>query len=201
MFLKTQKYLKSILTFLLFSSLVTPLIFSHYFFYPFITTKVLFFRLLVLVLLILFSVYFFLKKKIKYSRSYVLWGLLVLFVISLLATIFGVNPTISFWGNMERADGLLFFICLLIYGAIMMFVFGKDKKVWHWFFRTSLLVGLIASIYGLLQYFDIVKELTITGSRISSTLGNPAYLGSYMLLNVFLSIYLFINSKNIWWKV
>jgi O-antigen ligase len=192
--------LKIIIQSLLYFSLVTPLIFYNYFFYPFITTKALFFRIIVLLVLLLFSYLWFIKKKISFKTSPLWWAFLILVGVYFLSAIFGVAFGHSFWSNIERAAGVIFFIHLFIYFSALVFVF-KNKEQWRWLFRTSLFVSFVVVIYGLMQHFGIAQAINTTGVRISSTLGNPAYLGSYLLINFFLAIYLFVSDKNIFWKI
>ena len=192
--------LKIITQGLLYISLATPLIFYHYFFYPFITTKALYFRIIVLLVLLIFLIYWFIKKKVSYKVSPLWWAFLILVGVYFLSAIFGVAFGHSFWSNIERAAGVIFFIHLFIYFAALVFAF-KSKEQWRWLFRTSLFVSFVVVIYGLMQHFGIASAINTTGVRISSTLGNPAYLGSYLLINFFLAIYLFVTDKNIFWKI
>ena len=129
-----MQILKKSIQFLLYLSLAAPLVFYHYFFYPFITTKALFFRIIVLLVLLLFLIYFFNKKKIFYKTSTLWWAFLILVIVYFLSGIFGIAFTHSFWGNMERATGIVFFIFLFLYFALLIFAF-KDIKQWHWLFR------------------------------------------------------------------
>ncbi|MFH1610967.1 MAG: O-antigen ligase family protein [Patescibacteria group bacterium] len=192
--------LKKIIQALLYISLATPLIFYHYFFYPFITTKALFFRVIILLIVLLFLIYLFIKKKISYKTTPLWWSFLILVIVYFLSAIFGMAFGHSFWSNIERATGVIFFIHLFIYFAALVFAF-KEKKQWQWLFRTSLFVSLIAVVYGLMQHFGLADAINTTGLRISSTLGNPAYFGSYLLINIFLAVYLFVSDRNILWKI
>ena len=195
-----MQILKRITQALLYFSLATPLIFYHYFFYPFITTKALFFRIIVLLVLLVFLIYWFIKKKISYKVSPLWWAFLTLVFVYFLSAIFGVAFGRSFWSNIERATGVIFFIHLFVYFSALVFAF-KNKEQWKWLFRTSLFVSLVVVIYGLMQHFGIASAINTTGVRISSTLGNPAYLGSYLLINFFFALYLFFMDKNIFWRI
>ena len=180
--------------------MVSPIIFSNYFYYPFVTAKVLAFRLLVLAALIAFAAYAALNKRIKYHFTPIWWSFLALLGVLFLAAVFGVNFERSFWSNMERADGVLFFIHLFVYFALLVFAFRKAGEL-RWLFRISLATSSAIIIYGLLQNFGILEAINTTGSRVSSVLGNPAYLGSYALIHVFLAIYLLTKDKKLGWKI
>ena len=197
---KITNILDKVLQWVLIAVTVTPLIFYKYFYYPFITGKVLFFRVLVLLGLLAWVVLVFLKKRIKFCTSPIWRVFLLLVMIMFLAAIFGVNFTRSFWGNIERAEGVVFWLFLLIYFSLLLYAL-KDIKMWRWFFRISLAVGIIVIGYGLLQDFGLLSAISTTGSRVSSTLGNPAYMGSYTLMHFFIALYLIIKDKKIVWKI
>ena len=197
---KTTNILDKILQWVLMAVMVTPIVFYHYFYYPFVTAKVLAFRILVFAGLIVFGIYALLAKKIKYYASPIWWMFLGLVAVSLATAFFGVNFTRSFWSNIERADGALFLIYLFVYFSLLIFTF-KSAKEWRWLFRINLATSLLVIAYGLMQDFGLFQAISTTGTRMSSTLGNPAYLGSYALINVFLAFYLLTKDKTIGWRI
>lgn len=191
---------RKILQGLLLLTLATPVYFSHYFYYPFVTSKVLAYRLILFLALILAIIYIFTIKKIKQTITPAWWVFLGLITVSFIAAIAGVNFTRSFWSNFERADGILFLIYLFVYFNILIFN-TKKLKDWHWLFRASIITSLAVIAYGLMQHFGLVSAISTTGARISSTLGNPSYLASYLLINFFFSLYLILNDKNLYWRL
>lgn len=198
--MNTDKLLKLSIKYLLVASLFIPLVFFKSFFFPFVTGKALVFRLLVEVGFILFAVYWIRNKKINFNLSFVWWSFLALVAAIFLSAVFGVNYYNSFWSNMERAEGVLFWIHYLVYFSLLS-VFFTTRKDFSLLFRSSLIVALVVFIYGFMQSFGLFGAITTTGSRMSSTLGNPAYLASYALINLFLALYLLIIDKNIYWRV
>ncbi|MFH1890254.1 MAG: O-antigen ligase family protein [Candidatus Kuenenbacteria bacterium] len=192
--------IQKILNITLMAVMVSPIVFSNYFYYPFITGKVLAFRILVILALILFTIYLFLVKKIKFYASPIWWMFLSLIAISFLSALFGVNFTRSFWSNIERADGVIFLVYLFVFLSLLIFSL-KTAKQWRWLFRTSLAASLLVIGYGLLQHFGLMTAINTTGVRVSSVLGNPAYLGSYALIHVFLCLYLISKDQLIGWRI
>jgi tetratricopeptide (TPR) repeat protein len=194
------KILKNIIKILFVVSLFIPLFFSKYLFFPFVTTKVLAFRLIVIAVYVLFVAYFILIKKVNFKKSLIWKWFLALTIITLIAGLFGVNSYNSFWSNIERAEGGFFWIHLFIYFSLLLYFF-KTKNDFKWLFRVSLIVSFIVVVYGLMQSFGILGAITSSGARLSSTLGNAAYLGSYMLINTFLAFYLMILDRNVFWRI
>jgi len=197
---KKLKIITRIIQVLLATVMLTPVVFYHYFFFPFVTSKMFVFRILIFLALLLFGIYVYLAKKIKYYIS-PLWRMyLVLIGVCLLSALFGVSFLKSFWSNIERADGILMMLFLGLY-LLLLTVFFKKGVEWRWLFRVSLFSSLIVVGYGFLQYFGLMSAISSTGERISSTIGNPAYLGSYALINLFLAIYLVSKDSNLYWRI
>ncbi|MEK7174326.1 MAG: O-antigen ligase family protein [Patescibacteria group bacterium] len=99
-----------------------------------------------------------------------------------LNTIFAVNRYHAFWGNMERGEGLFFFIFLAIFFLLSLLFF--DREAWLKFFKLSLGVGFIVIFYAWLQYLGIESFpfALATTWRPGSFADNPAFLASYLIL-------------------
>lgn len=173
----------------LFALLFTPLIVSTPLFFPFITGKAFFFRIVTEVILVFWLWLAWREPAYRPQRSWILWAVLALVVISTLATIFSINPYRSFWSNYERMGGLVSYLHLLAYFLVMGAMF-KTEKIWHWFFNTSVIASSIVCFYGLTQ---------LSSGRIEATLGNAAYLGGYLLLNIFLTLFLLVKNWSTFW--
>ncbi len=124
------------------------------------------------------------------------WLLLALWGIFLLATIFSLNPYFSFWGSPYRAGGFLNFSLYIIF-AILAFLIIK-KKDWQKIWDFTLIIGVLASIMAIFQYFEVFKEYLIphTG-RPPATMGSPILLAVYLILLVFLVLVFAIKEKNL----
>src|SRR3989339_626820 len=195
-----ETILKKLITGVVMAVVFTPLLFYRYFFYPFVTTKVFAFRLLIELAVVLFAINFFKQQKVRCYKSPIWWLYLSLVVISFAAAIFGVNYTNSFWSNIERADGLLMLIHVFALFVLAVFAIDNINK-WRWIFRLSLIATLFVVAYGLMQHFEIFYAISTTGGRLSSTLGNAAYLGSYLIINLFLALYLLYSDKYWFWRI
>ncbi len=170
---------------------LVPLIVANSLFFPYITGRGFFFRIVVSLALGLWFVLAVWDKNYRPRRGWLLYAVGALLLFSLLATIFGLNPTRSFWSNFERLEGLLLYLYLGAYFVLLVSLM-KTERQWWWLWLTHLAVGALVSLYGLLQLFGGWQ----TGggaSRLGGTLGNPAYLAGYLLFLFFLT--LFLNSR------
>jgi len=122
-------------------------------------------------------------------------------LIFLLAGFLGYNPSASFWSNFERGEGGLQMLHLFVFFTLMVYLF-KDEKAW----RKMLVLFLWAA--GLLVAYGLGAAKNIPfliGSniclRFAGSLGNPAYVGTYMIFALFFSAFLLnrINEKSQKW--
>ena len=136
------------------------------------------------------------RKKIKLDLITKLIILYFIFVI--ISTIFSVDPMESVFGARKREEGL---ITIFLYLGLFLFTktyYKFDKKHLYGFFITSILV----CIYGFLQFFgldfiprDIIRNAPIWNDRIFSTIGNPNFLGSYLILSLPVSMYIYLKNN------
>lgn len=146
---------------------------------------------------------------VKFFKKYLFWPLVFIAGLSL-ALPASVNPLLSFYGSIERQGGLvsyLFFFFWFILTAFNILTIdnqlsqkadSKDKRI-----RRAISAAVISasavSIYGLLQIlnidFIVWPESAFTTHRIFSTLGQPNFLASWLLLIIPLSLYLGFSSR------
>ena len=161
--------------------LLLPLFVTHNTLYPFIFSKIIFFRIIVE---IGFTAWIFLmivdKSIIHILRKQITITLISLFIISLLASIFGADMYRSLWSTQERMTGIVTTIHFLAMFLIVSTSI-RDRKNLMYIIVVNLIVSIIIALYGFIQFSNSLNE------RISSTLGNPIYLGIYAMMNVYLS--------------
>ncbi|MBU6321406.1 MAG: O-antigen ligase family protein [Patescibacteria group bacterium] len=174
------------------------------FYFPFITAKAFLFRILVEVAVAGWVVLCFLDK--EYRPRFSLAGAAVLaFVLWMLVVdSFAVNAHKAFWSNFERMEGWV----LLVHLAGLFFAASNVLRVerkWRAWFLTSLGVGVVVSLYALLQLVDPTDFPIHQGSsRIDASFGNSAYLAIYLLFNTFLALWLAMTAKAKeakWWLI
>ena len=126
------------------------------------------------------------------------WLLIALFGIYLLATIFSLDRTFSFWGSPYRSGGFINF-AFFVFFTILTFGIINEKgwqKVWDF----SILIGVLVSTIAVFQLFGFFQKTIIPfEQRPPSTLGGPIFLAVYLLLLSFISLSFGIKEKN-WYK-
>ncbi len=174
-------------------TMLTPLIVSGKFYFPFVGPKSLYFMALAQVIIFSWLGLIFVSKKYRPKFSAFSFILLSLFVVLVLSAIFGVSPANSFWSKFERMTGILMWSHLIGFFFVVVSVFKRQgKESWQKLLAISLFVAVIAS------YLSLFGKGGST--RGGATIGNTSFLGTYLLFNVFWAIYLFFKSKK-WLKV
>lgn len=127
-------------------------------------------------------------------------ALLVYFSLMIFSALFSVAPLTSIFGSFARYDGILTFFFYFITYLIV----RNSKIVGSWVFNVIVYSSLIVAFYGLSQYYGfnpIPKEMYRGDPLINptfSTMGNQNFLGSYLVLVIPISLYLyFFKEKRI----
>jgi O-antigen ligase/tetratricopeptide (TPR) repeat protein len=180
--------MKKLLFVLILLTTLTPLVLFDKLPFPFITEKTLYFRLLVDILLVVWAMVAFQNPEYLPHKTLLNIALLVLGIVMLLTAIFGHDFQSSFWSGLERMEGFVG----LFYALTFFFVLSNSiKKTEHWqiLFLTSCGVACVCVGVGIFKEFDVVKK----GERLFSSLGNPTYLGLYLILHLFLVSFVLVN--------
>lgn len=177
--------------------------------------KAFLFRSLFFVLLFLtalkFVFFYSFKKNIKiikplFKKYFLPFFLLLLF--SFLSLFWSLDKNIAFFGLADRQFGLLTWTsCLLFFVLLTLYlVFAKDshEKILK-ITKAMVLSSFFVSAYAVLQFFGFdfftwAEPASLTG-RAFSTLGQPNFLASFLLLTIPVTAYLFKSSKNIYLKI
>jgi len=173
--------------------LVAPFLVNNNFIFPYVHLKNIFFRVLILGLIVSLVWYLLEKNRRWVKKNLIVYAWLIFLLILILSAVLGVDIANSFWGSWERMDGVINMILLGIYLCLISVVF-RTKQDWVKLFRTSVIVALIISVYGLFRGGFSVS------SNEWSTLGNSAFLGFYMLLNLGILATLVVIDKHQRWR-
>ena len=171
-----------------------PLAVNPYFIEPFVWPRT-------LILLVLASLLVVFAVGRELAGGLELWGKflrrpLVIASLALLAaqaasTYFSTNPYISVWGRAGRNNGLLTFAaCTVMFLAVVRYA---DKGA-----RERLLIGVLVSAL-LVAVCALVLTATYEG-RVAGTLGNPIFLGAFMLVPIFIAAS-YANKNRLMWPV
>ncbi|MEX0690104.1 MAG: O-antigen ligase family protein, partial [Candidatus Paceibacterota bacterium] len=174
--------------------------------FPYVTGKFVAFRILVGLSLI----FFFLGIIFDKIRADKYWDRLIdsiksplgivigIFTfIFTLAGFFGIDPVHSFWSNFERGEGSLQIIFLYAF-FLLLSTFLTEEKDWKKFFEVFVISAFLSILYGIGDGLGIVSGTNTPLNevrRFGGSLGNPAYLATYLLFASFFSSYLLLSEK------
>jgi O-antigen ligase len=177
-----------------------PLVVSTSTLHPFVVGKALYARAIIEVVVALWVVL------LMYDRSYVprrSWVLAIFggyVVVALLSALQGVDVVHSVWGDYFRMLGVwnLFhwFLLTLVASSVL-----RTPRAWRIGFNLNLGVAVVLSLLALSQAYDVswlyrlplLPELA-TKCRVDASLGNPAYLGAILMVNIVLAAGLLASS-------
>ncbi|MEK7629887.1 MAG: O-antigen ligase family protein [Patescibacteria group bacterium] len=152
------------------------------------------------------------KKFIKLLKSPLAIAVSIFVLAVILASLFGVDPSFSFWSNFERGEGGLQLLHLLIFFWLLIMLFHDDKD-WRKIFWSSIITGLLMTAYGAgagLKYIDqaangsffqsfkdfIGPSFSQPGFRFDGSIGNSSYVGAYAIFILFYLAMLFIGNRS-----
>ena len=127
------------------------------------------------------------------ARPFVLPVLLFAFT-HVLSTITSVDLRLSFWGSFFRAYGICTVLSYVLFFFLGILSFNTPKQV-EQLITVALLASLPVALYGVLQYSGI--DPIFPGrdySRVISTIGNPIFLGAYLIMVIPLAFGRFLIS-------
>lgn len=190
----TKKIERIVLAALLFTPLVIfPFSINFDYFYEPKLYMLLFFAVCYLLLLLKFRN----QIPLLVASDHINFSLLVYFVLLCVSILFALDKSIAIQGRIFRDEGL---ITIIMYMLLFLAARSVRKLNIH-FINFALVSALIVSMYGILQYFridpiqrDVVRSWWATNVAFS-TIGNPNFLGSYIVLMIPLSIHGYLIEK------
>lgn len=173
-------------------------------FFPFVVGKTLWTRILIEIAFGLWVILLLKDSSYRFPRSWILAALGVYVLIALLATVFSISPTRSMWSTYERMQGwvdLAHWFTFVVLLASMLRTWGH----WRAFLNFNVGVGVVVGLLSLDQFLYQLFEIELTGFlgdtfaylhyevppwrsfRLDVTLGNPTYVGGYVIVNGFIA--------------
>ena len=171
------------------------------FIFPFIVPKIILFRSLALLMLggyLLLLLHDFGEYKPK--KTWTNYAVGLFFLSFAISTFVGVDWYHSFWDNHERMLGLFTIFHYVIYYLVVSSVM-REWRDWRVLLYIFLLAGGVVMAIGVYQKGHSNFLLNQGSNRVSSTLGNPIYVGGYGLFLTFVGLLLFLKEKNNLMKV
>lgn len=194
--IELERILSRIVRWGLFLVLVLPLYISSSLLFPFITGRNFAFRIIIEVIAVAWVGLLFLSREYWPKLSGLNRAILAFLFIVTLADVLGANPYRSLWSNYERMEGLMMIVHMVLFFFILVSVFRKFSQ-WRWYVYASSAVSIIVAFIGILQKLGLTRSYQ-GGERVDSTIGNPAYLASYLMFHVFLLSFLLFRERTAW---
>lgn len=112
------------------------------------------------------------------------------------ATLHSISPTLSLYGLHFRQDGLFTVLIFLLLPLLAVNVFSERGQVRR-AMELQVLGGSLISVIGVLQHLGfrvLGLDPNYFGRRVFSTLGNPDFLGTYLVLTAPLAVGLLLTA-------
>lgn len=161
-------------------------------FFPFIVGKALYSRTMIEIAFGLWVVLALRSPEYRAPRSLLLPLFGIYVVVALLASLLGVSPQRSLWSTYERMQGFVdlahWFAFVWVLGAVF-----RSWSDWRWLLNFTLGLSVVMGLMGLSQHYQfgvIVDQFNYlkATTRVDITLGNPTYVGAYMLVHVLIAL-------------
>jgi O-antigen ligase len=181
-----DSFLKNAVRYGLLAVLFLPFVVILEYLYPWVSGKIWGFQILIELLFPLYVLLAFRRKEFRPGTNALTYAVLAFFAVQTLSMLLGDNIHRSLWSKPDRLTGLFFQYHLLAF-------FLMAGSVWRGKMRlpvtVTVLAASISAIHGIYQWLTGGGD----GGRGMATLGNPSYLGQYLVPHVFLVMWL-------WWR-
>lgn len=143
------------------------------------------------------SVKDFIRERFKENWKYLIAPALFI-IFFLFSTFISPDPAVSFFGKDSRWQGALTQLYYFFFFLLLILTVKSSREIKRIVF-TVCLSSFFVSLYGLAQLagFDFLpwNEPPFLTGRASSSLGQPNFLASYLLLVIPFSFYFFFSSR------
>jgi len=191
---RVQNLLLAIIYFGSILVLFLPLLVLRTTVYPFVFPKAIFFQVIVEIIFAIWLGLAIYEPKFRPNwKNPLLIGLAVFVGVLILSGIFGLDIQRSFYSTQERMTGIITWLHLLAWFIVLLSI-SKEKRIKSLIWIT-LFVSLLIGLYGIGQHFGLPFLIKEGGGRMSSTLGNPIFLGAYAMGHFFLGLFLFLRER------
>ncbi|MAR57678.1 MAG: hypothetical protein CMP44_01505, partial [Rickettsiales bacterium] len=207
-----DRYFPSIIFFGLSLILFMPLVVSPETVFPYVVGKSMWFRGITYFISGFYLILLTSNRSYLPDKNFMILIFSIFVLIQALAALASSSPVNSFWSNWERMEGVADYFHWLLLIIVSSSVLRKEKS-WIKLLKINVFAGFIVSLLGLLEFFDLVipilfgldifpsvvnpEQSYTLGERVESTIGNPAYLASYLSIISFMSIGLIIREFQI----
>lgn len=119
-------------------------------------------------------------------------------IISLIATVTGLDPALSFYGHFERGTGL-FFLLVTIVGVFFGILFAYQENAVR--MRVLYPIALAGGILGFFTWIGVTglhfSWWNVLGSSSGggATMGNSSFAGTILMMSFFITLYLLTTEQ------
>src|SRR3989344_6762153 len=138
------------------------------------------------------------------------WAVTAFVAAFLISTFLARDPALAFWSNFERGEGGFAMLYLYTF-FLLLLVVVRDERAWRGLLWASLIAAFLVAGYGVLAMMDAPENGRyfmgpygfygahgVLVDRFAGSLGNPIYVGSYLL---FVFFYIGLLYENIKYKI
>ncbi len=194
--------MKKIIQWTFFSLVVLSLTASWWVFkdllFPYVTSKAFFFRICIELALPLYIYLLLENNQLRPNwKNPLHLSVMAFLVVNIFSSFSGVNVIRSLWGNFERMGGAFYLGHLSLLYFYVVALGQMPGNYFQKFLKLFLAVAAVVAINGLFGWMHLpmlIQDPSLP-SRVSSTLGNPIYLGSFALIPMFLSVFFALQSE------
>lgn len=191
-----QDNLSTVFRWGIFLLLPLPLYIPSSMLFPFITGRNFGFRILIEILAVGWVGLMALSRDHRPRLTPLVKAVILLFFVATIADLLGANPYRSFWSNYERMEGLIGLMHMVLFFLMLPSAFRSFKQ-WRTYFYGSSIVSLLVASVAIAQKFGLTRSYQ-GGVRVDGTIGNPAYLASYLMFNVFFLLFFMWKEERKW---
>lgn len=163
-------------------------------YFPFITGKSFAFRLAVELVFCLYIGLAWADEAYRPRWNSIMKSFAVFTLVVLVADIFAVDSTRAIFSNFERMEGFVLIAHLFAYYIVLVSIL-REKRDWTIMLFSTVGISVFMMLFGLLQLFGgaVINQ---GGLRLDGTLGNSAYMATYMVFHIFFLLYLWVTNGN-----
>lgn len=188
--------------------LFVPLIVSTQTIFPYIVGKAIYARVVIEIVFGLWIVLAYRNKSYQPPRSWILGILVIHLCLSFLAGIFGVSFQRSLWSTFERMQGVVDLAHWVAITVVLASVL-RTRINWQYLLNFNLIICLVVALLGWAQDIEVGNRPFLEAvnipfyssflqvrslERLGSTLGNSAFLGTYLMVNILIALGFLIDS-------
>ncbi len=185
----------------MFLTTATPLILIPGFFFPFVTTRNIFFRFCVeIAVFVILATGVRRLRDIAFKNDPVLTWFLAYVLVMFIAAVFGASPWHSFFGDFERMGGVLAWLHLFVFYFVLRVL--MRERDWRIAFRLFVIAADLVVAWGSFEFLpkNLRNPLFHMGLSSGSTIGNPGLLAPYLLITFGLAVWLWRTEKSLFWR-